>query len=114
MFDKAEDGTMITTHGGGTSRKRMHACRDYSGAEIMRVLRDEVANRNIPVIDFAPAIELIKDDEGKVAGAVLMNLETGEILIAKAKRLLLQPVVQEDFTIKDSPPLTTTAQLQTA
>lgn len=89
MFDKAEDGTMVTTHGGGTSRKRMHACRDYSGAEIMRVLRDEVANRNIPVIDFAPAIELIKDDEGKVAGAVLMNLETGEILIAKAKTVII-------------------------
>ena len=89
MFDKAEDGTMITTHGGGTSRKRMHACRDYSGAEIMRVLRDEVANRNIPVVDFAPAIELIKDDEGKVAGAVLMNLETGEILIAKAKTVII-------------------------
>lgn len=29
-FDKAEDGTMVTTHGGGTSRKRMHAAKDYS------------------------------------------------------------------------------------
>ena len=28
MFDKEADGTMITTHGGGTSRKRMHACKD--------------------------------------------------------------------------------------
>ena len=27
-FDKAPDGTMITTHGGGTSRKRMHAAKD--------------------------------------------------------------------------------------
>ena len=35
-FDKAPDGTMITTHGGGTSRKRMHAAKDYSGAEILR------------------------------------------------------------------------------
>ena len=25
MFDKEADGTMVTTHGGGTSRKRMHA-----------------------------------------------------------------------------------------
>lgn len=40
MFDKDKDGRMITTHGGGTSRKRMHACKDYSGAEIMRVLRE--------------------------------------------------------------------------
>ena len=46
-FDKAPDGTMVTTHGGGTSRKRMHAAKDYSGAEIMRTLRDEVLNRPI-------------------------------------------------------------------
>lgn len=39
MFDKDKNGDMVETHGGGTSRKRMHACRDYSGSEIMRVLR---------------------------------------------------------------------------
>ena len=27
-FDKEESGRMITTHGGGTSRKRMHAAKD--------------------------------------------------------------------------------------
>ena len=27
-FDKEADGTMMTTHGGGTSRKRMHAAKD--------------------------------------------------------------------------------------
>lgn len=89
MFDKEENGTMITTHGGGTSRKRMHAAKDYSGAEIMRTLRDEVLNRGIPVVDFTAAIELIKDKEGKAAGAVLMNMETGDILIAKAKTVII-------------------------
>jgi len=89
MFDKEADGTMVTTHGGGTSRKRMHACKDYSGAEIMRVLRDEVQNRNIPVVDFTSAIEIIKDENGKAAGAVLMNMETKEILIARAKTVII-------------------------
>jgi len=88
-FDKDKDGNMITTHGGGTSRKRMHACKDYSGAEIMRTLRDEVQNRGIPVVDFTAAIELIKDDKGRAAGAVLLNMETGKILIAKAKTVIL-------------------------
>ena len=88
-FDKDKDGTMITTHGGGTSRKRMHAAKDYSGAEIMRTLRDEVLNRNIPVVDFTAAIELILDDNGKAAGAVLMNMETKEILIARAKTVII-------------------------
>ena len=88
-FDKAPDGTMITTHGGGTSRKRMHAAKDYSGAEIMRTLRDEVLNRDIQVVDFTAAIELIKDDAGHCAGAVLMNMETKELLVAKAKTVIL-------------------------
>ncbi len=88
-FDKDKDGTMITTHGGGTSRKRMHAAKDYSGAEIMRTLRDEVLNRGIPVVDFTAAIELILDDQGKAAGAVLMNMETKEILVARAKTVII-------------------------
>ena len=88
-FDKAPDGTMITTHGGGTSRKRMHAAKDYSGAEIMRTLRDEALNRKIPVVDFTAAIELIKDENGHCAGAVLLNMETKELLIAKAKTVII-------------------------
>ena len=90
-FDKEEDGTMVTTHGGGTSRKRMHACKDYSGAEIMRTLRDEVLNRtdSITVVDFTSAIEIIKDGNGNAAGAVLMNMETGEIYIARAKVVVI-------------------------
>lgn len=89
LFDKDKNGNMITTHGGGTSRKRMHAAADYSGAEIMRTLRDEVLNRGIPVIDFTAALELIKDTDGKAAGAVLMNMETKEILVARAKTVVI-------------------------
>ena len=88
-FDKEADGTMVTTHGGGTSRKRMHAAKDYSGAEIMRTLRDEVINRGIPVVDFTAAVEIILDKDGKAAGAVLMNMETKQLLIARAKTVIL-------------------------
>ena len=89
LFDKEPDGTMITTHGGGTSRKRMHAAKDYTGAEIMRVLRDEVINRGIPVVDFTSAVEIILDENGKAAGAVLMNMETHGLLVAKAKTVII-------------------------
>ena len=89
MFDKNSDGDMVTTHGGGTSRKRMHACKDYSGAEIMRTLRDEVINRKIPVVEFTSAVELIKDENGKAAGAVLLNMETGDYMVARAKTVII-------------------------
>ena len=88
MFDKPSDVNMITTHG-GYIRKRLHAARDYTGSEIMRVLRDEVMNRKIPIVDFTSAVELILDDKGKVAGAVLMNMETREFLIARAKTVII-------------------------
>ncbi|MCL2120765.1 MAG: FAD-binding protein [Clostridiales bacterium] len=89
MFDKESDGRMQTTHGGGTSRMRMHAAADYSGAEIMRTLRDEVFNLRIPVVDYTAAVELILDTDGKAAGAVLMNMETNEYLVARAKTVIL-------------------------
>ncbi len=89
MFDKEQDGTMVTTHGGGTSRKRMHACADYTGAEIMRVLRDEVSNRGIKCIDYAPAIELILDDKGHIGGAVLEDLDSHEHLVVRAKTVII-------------------------
>ena len=88
-FDKEPDGTMITTHGGGTSRKRMHAAKDYTGAEIMRTLRDEVQNLDVQVVDFTAAIELILDEQGRAAGAVLMNMETKEILLCRAKTVIM-------------------------
>ena len=91
MFDKEPDGTMVSIHGGGTSRKRMHSARDYSGAEIMRTLRDEVRShsREITVLEFATAIELLMDDRGQVAGAVLQNLETDEHLVVRANATII-------------------------
>ncbi len=90
MFDKEPDGTLKQIHGGGTSRKRMHYARDYSGAEIMRTLRDEVRNRpNIAVIEFAPVVELVLDEEGNCAGAISMNLETQRTVYIKAKSVVI-------------------------
>ena len=94
MFDKEADGTMRTIHGGGTSRKRMHAARDYSGAEIMRTLRDEVRSRvaegpAIKVWEFRPVIELLLDDKGQIAGAILKDLDTQRLMVVHAKSVII-------------------------
>jgi len=90
MFDKQPDGIMMEEHGGGTSRKRMHSARDYSGAEIMRTLRDEVRNRpEIEVIEFCPAVELVLDELGQICGVVLMNLETNHHFYVRSKVVVL-------------------------
>ncbi|MHA1590160.1 MAG: FAD-binding protein [Candidatus Njordarchaeales archaeon] len=89
MYDKDEEGNFIELSGGGTCRKRLHAAKDYTGLEIMRVLMDEVLNKEIPILEFSPAVELLMDDKGQVAGAVLVNLETKEYLVVRAKATIL-------------------------
>jgi len=88
-WDKAPDGSMRELSGGGTSRRRLHSARDYTGLEEMRVLRDEIRNKKINYLEFTAAVELILDDKGQVAGAVLLNLETEELIIARAKAVVL-------------------------
>ena len=90
-FSKFPDGTLKTIHGGGTSRKRMHYAADITGAEIMRTIRDEARNRaaDIHVIEFAPAVELILNEHGHCAGAVLYNLETEEYITVRAKSTVM-------------------------
>jgi succinate dehydrogenase / fumarate reductase flavoprotein subunit len=87
-WDKAADGTMFELSGGGTSRRRLHSARDYTGLAEMRVLRDEIRSRKIEFLEFCPAIELLMD-KGKVCGAVLLNLETEELIVVRAGAVVL-------------------------
>jgi succinate dehydrogenase/fumarate reductase flavoprotein subunit len=91
IWDKDENGVLFTKAGGGTSRRRMMSCRDYTGAEIMRTLRDEVRNHpdTIDVLEFTPAIELIMDDKGQVGGALLYQTEKEEYVVVRAKTTIL-------------------------
>lgn len=91
VWDKNTDGSMYVLHGGGTSRKRMHSCRDYTGAVIMRTLMDEVRNHldKVTVLEFMPTIELLLDGRGRCAGGILYNLETEEYFTVKAKATVI-------------------------
>lgn len=89
MYDKEDDGNFVENPGGGTSRNRMHSSKDYTGLEMMRILRDEARNFSIPTKEFAPVIELLTDLDGRVTGAVLLNLETKKYRIVRAKATIL-------------------------
>jgi len=89
MYDKLEDGTLQLAPGGGTSRKRMHSCKDYTGLEITRVLVDEFLNKGIDYTELTCAAELIMDDKDQVAGAVLYDMDSDEYHIARAKSTVM-------------------------
>ncbi len=88
-YDRDADGNMITLPCGGASKNRLHSAKDYTGMEIVRNLKDEVLNEEIPVLEFTSAVELALDDAGRVGGAVLYNMETQQYYVARAKATIL-------------------------
>ena len=71
LFDRDSDGNLHVKKGGGSSKPRLLTCSDYTGLELMRVLKDEVLNQKIQLLEFSAAIELLSDGNGTCTGAVL-------------------------------------------
>jgi succinate dehydrogenase/fumarate reductase flavoprotein subunit len=88
-FDRQEDGSYFSHRPGGHSRRRSHSVMDLTGLEIMRVLGDEVRNQGIPILEFSPAVELLLDENGACAGAVLSDYDTNTFTVVKAKKTIL-------------------------
>jgi succinate dehydrogenase/fumarate reductase flavoprotein subunit len=88
-FDRLSDGTYYAHMPAGHSRRRSHSVKDLTGLEFMRVLCDEVRNREIDVLEFSPAVELLLDDQGRCAGAVLFNFDTEQYFPVEAKATIL-------------------------
>lgn len=89
IIDREDNGDFVEKWGGGTSIRRLHSCRDYTGLEEFRVIRDEFRSREIFCIEHYPAIELLTDGKNRVTGAIIWNIETGEYKIVRAKATIL-------------------------
>jgi succinate dehydrogenase/fumarate reductase flavoprotein subunit len=89
LFDRDGGGDLKLKKGGGSTRARLLTCSDYTGLEIMRVLRDEVQNRGIRVLEFSPVVELLSNQDGECSGAVLKDLDNGQYIVVQAKAVIL-------------------------
>jgi succinate dehydrogenase/fumarate reductase flavoprotein subunit len=89
LFDRNADGTFRLRSGGGTSAPRVLACRDYTGLEIMRVLRDALVQGTTATLPHHAAVELLDDGMGQVTGAVLWDAKTGKLSAVSARAVLL-------------------------
>jgi len=89
QFDQNEFGDLLTRRPGGASADRIVYYRDYTGLEMMRVLREAVYNTNIEVWDHSPVVELLSSETGHCAGAVVYSLEEHAYKIIKAQAVIL-------------------------
>lgn len=88
-FDRKADGSYFNHMPAGHSFKRSHSIKDLTGLELMRVLGDEIRNKNIEVLEFCPAVELLLDPEGQCVGAVLEDLDTGRNIVVEAGAVIM-------------------------
>lgn len=89
LFDQNPDGTFRLRSGGGTSIPRVITCRDYTGLEILRVLRDALRLGATRLLENHAVVELLDDAKGQVTGAVLWNSQTGTLISVSARAVLL-------------------------
>ncbi|MDM0108430.1 FAD-binding protein [Variovorax sp. J22R24] len=94
MFDLAEGrpmgGKLLRKKPGGASAARIHSYRDYTGLEMMRVLREAVdLDPGVSVWNRCPTVELMSDERGRCAGAVIYNLEWRSFVMVRARSVIL-------------------------
>ena len=84
-----DHGDLLTRRAGGTTEPRVVYYRDYTGLEMMRVLREAVRNSQVQVWDYSPAVELLSDESGHCSGAVISSLEDSRYRLVKAKAVIV-------------------------
>jgi succinate dehydrogenase / fumarate reductase flavoprotein subunit/L-aspartate oxidase len=94
LFDLEDDhpigGNLLRKKPGGASAARVLSYRDYTGLEMMRVLREAVElEPGVDVWNRCPAVELLSDERGGCAGAVIYNLEWRRFVLLRANAVIL-------------------------
>ena len=95
-FSRLENGSIYQRPFGGQSQDfggkqaaRTCAAADRTGHAILHTLYQQNIRAKTHFFDEYFAIDLIKDEEGVILGALVMSIETGEPLIIEAKTTLL-------------------------
>lgn len=89
QFDIDKFGNLLTRRAGGTSSPRVVYFRDYTGLEMMRVLREAVHNSQVDIWDYSPVVELLSNDDGECAGAVITSLKNNRNILVKANSVIM-------------------------
>jgi L-aspartate oxidase len=89
QLDQNQFGDLLTRRAGGSSANRVVYCGDYTGLEMMRALRESVLNSKIKVWDYSPAVELLSNEAGHCAGAVIYSFDNKTYTLVNAQAVIL-------------------------
>ncbi|MGH8680190.1 MAG: FAD-binding protein, partial [Burkholderiales bacterium] len=90
FFDRNPDGTLHQKAFAGQTFDRTVHKGDLTGIEIMNRLAEQVWALGLRRLEEHRALELVRTrDGGRVAGALLLDVRTGEFVLARARAVIL-------------------------
>jgi len=89
LFDRTKDGKILQRDFGGHRYARLAHVGDRTGLELIRTLQQKVVSMGTDVFMECKVLQLVHDDDGKVAGCVAYWRATGEIVTFKAKAVIV-------------------------
>ena len=63
--------------------------RSLQGPEYMRLMRQQIKRAGVKILDHSPALQLLVDAEGAVAGATGVNRQTGEKWVVRSHSVII-------------------------
>ena len=96
-FSRTENGRIYQRPFGGQSKEfgkggqaaRTCAAADRTGHALLHTLYQNNVKNNTVFLNEWFAVDLVKNDDGAVAGLIAMEIETGEVVMIKAKATVL-------------------------
>lgn len=88
VFDRTKKGLINQRNFGGHRYPRLAHVGDRTGLEMIRALQDHGIHQEIQAYMECTALDLLKNENGEVCGAVCMWRETGTFTIFKAKSVI--------------------------
>jgi succinate dehydrogenase/fumarate reductase flavoprotein subunit len=90
FFDRTPDGRIHQKPFAGQTHDRTVHKGDLTGIEIMnRLTEHAVARDNVHAFEECRAVELLRDDDGRAAGALCLDMRTGRFFAIRARATLL-------------------------
>jgi succinate dehydrogenase/fumarate reductase flavoprotein subunit len=90
LFDRTPDGLIHQKPFAGQTHDRTVHKGDLTGIEIMNRLTEQThARPGIRALEECRAVELVRDDDGRAAGALVLDMRTGRFVLVRARATLL-------------------------
>lgn len=88
-FSRTPEGEIAQRTLGGTSAKRACYAQDYTGLKILHTLYDKCNSLEIEIVSERFLLELLQDESGRVCGAKVLNIRSGEVEEYEAGSVIL-------------------------